>query len=201
MKHIAAALVVWIALGTAPAAAQDDVLVKLYTEARDAEAAGNYAIATQRYERIVAMRPSMAEAHANLGNLYYVQGFHDRAAASLQTSHSPEAFPCSSAFLPWSFGFQFPRLRARGDIPEGRRAPRPRQPPCASVSRLYLVCSEQISRSSGSSRKADRLGQNQSRCLVSPEQIARPAFQTVFREAPDKASRFVLHGSGKKSLL
>jgi tetratricopeptide (TPR) repeat protein len=81
MKRVTAGLVVLLALGVAPAQAQDDILVKLYTEARQAESAGNYPLATQRYERIVALRPGMAEAHANLGNLYYVQGMRDQAAA------------------------------------------------------------------------------------------------------------------------
>lgn len=64
--------------------AQPDELVRLYAEARTAEAAGDYPAATQRYERIVAMRPEMAEAHANLGNLYYVQSRPDRAEASFR---------------------------------------------------------------------------------------------------------------------
>lgn len=69
-------------------AAQDEAaqneLVRLYSEARAAEAAGRYPAAAQRYERIVAMRPDMAEAHANLGNLYYVQGHQDRAEVSFR---------------------------------------------------------------------------------------------------------------------
>jgi tetratricopeptide (TPR) repeat protein len=66
------------------ARAQEDELVRLYGEARSAEAAGDYPGAAQRYERIVVLRPDMAEAHVNLGNLYYVQGRLDRAEISLK---------------------------------------------------------------------------------------------------------------------
>ena len=85
---LASVTAMWLAalLALAPlrAVAQQDELVRLYTEARAAEAAGDYPAATQRYERIVAMRPEMAEAHANLGNLYYVQSRPDRAEASFK---------------------------------------------------------------------------------------------------------------------
>ena len=64
--------------------AQQEELVRLYTEARSAEAASDYPAAAQRYERIVVLRPDMAEAHVNLGNLYYVQGRMDRAEASFK---------------------------------------------------------------------------------------------------------------------
>lgn len=73
-----------LAVLLSPAYAQEEELVRLYTEARSAEAAGDYPVATQRYERLVALRPDMAEAHANLGNLYYVQGRGDQAAASFK---------------------------------------------------------------------------------------------------------------------
>lgn len=70
--------------GSSLCLAQVDVLVELYTEARAAEAAGDFPTATRRYERITALRPDMAEAHANLGNLYYVQGRARQAAASFK---------------------------------------------------------------------------------------------------------------------
>ena len=84
MKQFAKVLLTLLACAAATALAQDDVLVKLYNEARAAESAGNYQIATQRYERIVALRPTMAEAYANLGNLYYVQELRDKAAAAFK---------------------------------------------------------------------------------------------------------------------
>src|SRR5687768_7673186 len=64
--------------------AQQEELVRLYSEARSAEAAGDYPAAAQRYERIVVLRPDMAEAYVNLGNLYYVQGRMDRAETSFK---------------------------------------------------------------------------------------------------------------------
>ena len=65
-----AAVAVLLVCSGARLAAQDDVLLKLYADARQAEAAGNYPAAIEQYKRIVQLRPSMAEAHANLGNLY-----------------------------------------------------------------------------------------------------------------------------------
>ncbi|MEO8127961.1 MAG: tetratricopeptide repeat protein [Bryobacteraceae bacterium] len=83
-RHLAAALAVMFAFGGAPASGQDDALVKLYTEAKQAEAAGNYPAAIQDYKRIVELRPDMAEAYANLGNLYYVQGMWEQAGTSFK---------------------------------------------------------------------------------------------------------------------
>lgn len=64
--------------------AQDEELVRLYTEAQSAEAAGDYPGATKRYEQIVVLRPDLAEAFANLGNLYYVQGRREEASTAFQ---------------------------------------------------------------------------------------------------------------------
>jgi len=63
--------------------AQDD-LAQLYSAAKKAQIAGDLATASQKYEAIVRLRPEMAEAHANLGNIYYQQGKPDRAKASYQ---------------------------------------------------------------------------------------------------------------------
>ncbi|MDQ2774406.1 MAG: tetratricopeptide repeat protein [Acidobacteriota bacterium] len=57
---------------------QED-LAGLYSEARQAQATGDLATATRRYEAIVQRQPQMAEAYANLGNLYYQQGQANRA--------------------------------------------------------------------------------------------------------------------------
>jgi tetratricopeptide (TPR) repeat protein len=65
------------------AAAQED-LTKLYSEAQQAQAAGDLATAARRYEVIVQQRPQMAEAYANLGNLYYQQGQANRAKSVYQ---------------------------------------------------------------------------------------------------------------------
>src|SRR2546428_3070233 len=56
-----------------------DELAKLYSEAQQAQAAGDLQTASRKYEAIVQLRPQMAEAYANLGNLYYQQGQSDRA--------------------------------------------------------------------------------------------------------------------------
>ena len=52
---------------------QADELFTLYSEAREAQSAGDYKTATEKYQRIVTLRPDMAEVHSNLGILYYQQ--------------------------------------------------------------------------------------------------------------------------------
>jgi tetratricopeptide (TPR) repeat protein len=64
-------------------AAQDD-LRTLYAEAQQAQASGDLASATQKYEAIIRLEPRMAEAYANLGNLYYQQGQGARAKTAYQ---------------------------------------------------------------------------------------------------------------------
>lgn len=64
----------------------NEAVLKLYQEAKAAEQSGNYAQAALRYERIVAIRPDMAEAHANLGNLYYVQARYEQAETSFRSA-------------------------------------------------------------------------------------------------------------------
>jgi tetratricopeptide (TPR) repeat protein len=48
-------------------------LAELYQQARQAQLAGDLKTATHKYQRILALRPDMAEAHANLGVLLYQQ--------------------------------------------------------------------------------------------------------------------------------
>src|SRR5262249_11012985 len=48
-------------------------LADLYQGARQAQRAGDLKTATEKYKRIIALRPDMAEAHANLGVLLYQQ--------------------------------------------------------------------------------------------------------------------------------
>ncbi|SRR5581483_518079 len=62
--------------------AQD--VARLYQEAQQAQAAGDLAAAARKYEAIIRLRPEMAEAYANLGNLYYQQGQPDRAVRVYQ---------------------------------------------------------------------------------------------------------------------
>lgn len=59
-------------------------LSMLYSEAQKAQASGNLAVATRKYEAIVQLQPNMAEAYANLANLYYQQGQIDRAKSAYQ---------------------------------------------------------------------------------------------------------------------
>ncbi len=50
-----------------------DGLTRLYADAQQAQASGDLATATRKYEAIIQLQPRMAEAYANLGNLYYQQ--------------------------------------------------------------------------------------------------------------------------------
>ena len=59
--------------------AQDDRLRVLYQHAKSAEKSGDYKSATADYDKIIQLRPDMAEAYANAGNLYYLQGEIPRA--------------------------------------------------------------------------------------------------------------------------
>src|SRR2546426_147930 len=56
-----------------PALPKDD-LAQLYSEAQQAQAAGDLATATRKYEAIIRLQPQMAEASASLANLYCRQG-------------------------------------------------------------------------------------------------------------------------------
>ncbi len=71
-------------LGFVASCPSQDDLAQLYLAAKKAQVAGDLATASQKYEAIVRLRPDMAEAHANLGNIYYQQGKPDRAKASYQ---------------------------------------------------------------------------------------------------------------------
>src|SRR5690349_384877 len=64
--------------------AQDATPETLYRQARSAEAAGDIKTATEKYERIIALRPDIAEAYANLGRLYFQQERLEPAARCLK---------------------------------------------------------------------------------------------------------------------
>jgi tetratricopeptide (TPR) repeat protein len=64
-----------------PVLAQND-LNELYTQAQQAQASGDLPTAIAKYEAIVQLQPRMAEAYANLGNLYFQQGNTKRAKAA-----------------------------------------------------------------------------------------------------------------------
>ncbi|MBM3775904.1 MAG: tetratricopeptide repeat protein, partial [Acidobacteria bacterium] len=67
-----------------PGFGQEEVLLELYNQARTAQTTGDFQTAIQKYERIVKLRPDMAEAYSNLGTLYYEQGQPERAGASFR---------------------------------------------------------------------------------------------------------------------
>lgn len=71
-------------LASCLAAWAQDNLAQLYSEATQAQTAGDLAAATQKYQAIIKLRPQMAEAYANLGNLYYQQRQTDRARSAYQ---------------------------------------------------------------------------------------------------------------------
>src|SRR4029078_6304594 len=54
-------------------AESQDPLVQLYHDAVKEEQSADYDTAIRLYRKIVALRPDLAEAYANLGNLQYVQ--------------------------------------------------------------------------------------------------------------------------------
>jgi tetratricopeptide (TPR) repeat protein len=56
-----------------PYPAQEESLQELYQQAQAAQAAGDLKTATQKYVRIITLRPDVAEAYANLGRLYFQQ--------------------------------------------------------------------------------------------------------------------------------
>lgn len=71
---------------------QDDELLTLYSQAREAQIAGDYETATEKYQRIATLRPDMAEVQSNLGILHYQQkkfsgaSIHFRKAIELKPS-------------------------------------------------------------------------------------------------------------------
>lgn len=64
--------------------AQQERLASLYAEAQEATAAGNQTLAAAKYEQIVQLAPTMAEAFANLGNAYYSLGKTEQAAKAFR---------------------------------------------------------------------------------------------------------------------
>ncbi len=86
-RALAVVAVILVALGLLPAeaAAQDQgELISLYQKAGAAQQAGDLAAAAALYEKIVTLSPDLAEAHANLGSIYYEMKDDSRAIASLE---------------------------------------------------------------------------------------------------------------------
>ena len=69
-----------------PSFARPPDLATLYEEARRAQAAGDNKTAIEKYEQIVQLRPNLAEAHSNLGTLYYEQRQVDHAVKSFEAA-------------------------------------------------------------------------------------------------------------------
>ena len=65
------------------ALAQEEVQ-ELYAKAQSAQAAGDLSTAAGSYEEIVLLLPDLAEAHANLGSIYYQIGDDRKAVSSLE---------------------------------------------------------------------------------------------------------------------
>ncbi len=80
MGVLAAALTV--CLGPAPA--QDERLRDLYSRAQAAQQSGNFHAAASHYEELVRLRPNLAEAHVNLGSIYYQVREDAKAEAALE---------------------------------------------------------------------------------------------------------------------
>lgn len=76
-----------LSLGVSPVRAQTaDPLQQLYRDAVTAEQRADYDTAARLYGKIIAARPDLAEAHANLGNLLYVQSRFEEARRSFETA-------------------------------------------------------------------------------------------------------------------
>ena len=60
-------------------AQQESDLARIHREAYEAQQAGDYERAVKNYEQLVALRPDIAEAHANLGYLYRLLGRREQA--------------------------------------------------------------------------------------------------------------------------
>lgn len=77
---LAAALILWVD----PAPAQDARLRDLYSRAQAAQQSSDFQAAASHYEELVRLRPNLAEAHANLGSIYYQIREDGKAAAALE---------------------------------------------------------------------------------------------------------------------
>ncbi len=97
-------LLVQAAIGTAATPgqkSQEDARVQaLYAEAKSAQAAGNLAVAAERYEAILAIAPRLGAAYNNLGSIYIQLREFRKAAEVLQKGLKINpAMPSASALL------------------------------------------------------------------------------------------------------
>lgn len=79
------ALVV-LASFSAPMLGQDEHLRDLYARAQAAQQAGEFHVAASHYEELVRLLPDLAEAHANLGSIYYQIGEDEKAETALNAA-------------------------------------------------------------------------------------------------------------------
>ena len=79
-------LAVVIALASALPLFPQESLQQVYAEAKQAQQNGDLATAALKYQEIVKLQPKMAEAYANLGNIYYQQAKMDRASDAYRTA-------------------------------------------------------------------------------------------------------------------
>jgi tetratricopeptide (TPR) repeat protein len=86
---VCAVLVTWIGLPVLlaqsnPASGDDPRVQQLYAEAKSAEARGDFAQASAKYESLLQIAPRLAAAYNNLGALYLRQREYQKAAAVLE---------------------------------------------------------------------------------------------------------------------
>lgn len=72
----------WLCPGTA--LAQEARLRELYERAQAAQQAGDFRSAANHYEELLGLVPDLAEAHANLGSIYYQMREDAKAKAALE---------------------------------------------------------------------------------------------------------------------
>lgn len=74
-----------VCLGAFPALAQNQSLIQsLYKSGQELQGQSRFDEASAKYEKIIALDPSLPEAHANLGVARFLAGKYDQAAASFR---------------------------------------------------------------------------------------------------------------------
>ena len=76
-------LVALLVLLPAPTRGQEEKLRDLYASAQAAQQAGQFLVAASHYEELVRLLPDLAEAHANLGSIYYQIREDEKAEVAL----------------------------------------------------------------------------------------------------------------------
>lgn len=110
------------ALSICLACAQDADLSRLYGHAKTAEASGDYKTATADYQRIIRLRPDMAEAYAKAGNLYYMQGESQKAETCFRKAVALKPSLPGPHFLLGVLDFKARKYRdALGSLSEAER--------------------------------------------------------------------------------